>query len=83
MDSVADVQLGTYWIFGWIMNLWTALSYIGEISFSAFIGLYISSFPMDTIHSAATVIFLVVLYDPWTKKLRRLYNKVNKLKMAQ
>ena len=65
------------------MNLWTALSYIGEISFSAFIGLYISSFPMDTIHSAATVIFLVVLYDPWTKKLRRLYNKVNKLKMAQ
>lgn len=58
-------------IFGWIMNLWTATGYMGEFSTKSFLGLYISSLPTDSIHSIATVVFLKFLYDPWRAKLKR------------
>ena len=59
-------------IFGWIMNIWTATGYMYEFSFDAFFALYISSFPTDMIHSIATIIFLKILYDPWRAKLNRI-----------
>lgn len=58
-------------IFGWIMNLWTATGYIAKFSIKSFLALYISSFPTDLIHSVATVIFLYFLYDCWIAKLKR------------
>lgn len=58
-------------IFGWIMNIWTATGYMYEFSWKAFFALYISSFPTDLVHSIATVVFLKVLYDPWRAKLNR------------
>ncbi|MGL5695142.1 MAG: ECF transporter S component, partial [Peptostreptococcaceae bacterium] len=58
-------------IFGWIMNIWTATGYMYEFSWKAFGALYISSIPTDFIHGVATVIFLKVLYDPWRAKLNR------------
>ncbi|MCR8743804.1 ECF transporter S component [Romboutsia lituseburensis] len=58
-------------IFGWIMNIWTATSFINEISSESFLSLYASSFPTDLIHSIATIIFLKYLYDPWRAKLKR------------
>lgn len=61
----------TGFIFGWIMNIWTATGYIYEFSWSAFFGLYISSFVPDLIHSISTIIFLMFLYDPWRAKLKR------------
>ena len=61
----------TGFIFGWIMNIWTATGYMYEFSWSAFFALYISSFIPDLIHSISTVIFLRFLYDPWRAKLKR------------
>lgn len=61
----------TGFIFGWIMNLWTATSYLYEFSWDAFLSLYISSFFPDFIHSISTIIFLKVLYDSWRSKLNR------------
>lgn len=61
----------TGFIFGWIMNIWTATGYMYEFSWSAFFSLYISSFIPDLLHSISTVIFLKVLYDPWRAKLKR------------
>lgn len=62
----------TGFIFGWIMNLWTATGYIHEFSWKAFGALYISSFFPDLIHSVSTIIFLKLLYNPWRSKLNRL-----------
>lgn len=61
----------TGFIFGWIMNIWTAIGYIYEFSWASFFSLYISSFIPDLIHSISTIIFLKFLYDPWRAKLKR------------
>lgn len=59
-------------IYGWIMNIWVATGALFEFSWKAFFGLYISSFIPDFTHSVATVIFLNLLYDSWSAKLRRI-----------
>lgn len=61
----------TGFIFGWLMNIWTATGYIYEFSWSSFFSLYISSFIPDLTHSISTIIFLKFLYDPWRAKLKR------------
>ncbi len=62
----------TGFIFGWIMNIWTATGYLYEFSWDSFFSLYISSFIPDLTHSISTIIFLKFLYDPWRAKLKRL-----------
>ncbi len=62
-------------MFGWIMNIWTATGFIGEFSMVSFFALYISSFIPDLMHSIATIVFLKFLYDPWRAKLNRVKNK--------
>lgn len=59
-------------LFGWIMNIFTAVSFIYEFSWQAFFALYISSFWFDFTHGLATAIFLYLLYVPWSAKLRRI-----------
>lgn len=61
----------TGFIFGWVMNIWTAIGYMYEFSWVSFFSLYISSFIPDLIHSICTVICLKYLYDPWRAKLKR------------
>lgn len=61
----------TGFIFGWIMNIWTATGYMYEFSWSSFFGLYTASFFPDLTHSISTIIFLKFLYDPWRAKLKR------------
>lgn len=61
----------TGFIFGWIMNIWTATGYMYEFSWKAFGALYISSFIPDLIHSISTIVFLKLLYKPWRAKLKR------------
>lgn len=59
-------------LFGWIMNIFTAVSFVYDFSWKAFFALYISSFWFDFTHGAATAIFLYLLYEPWSAKLRRI-----------
>ena len=61
----------TGFIYGWIMNIWTATGTMYEFSWASYFGLYIASFFPDLTHSIATVIFLRFLYDPWRAKLKR------------
>ncbi|MGL4848634.1 MAG: ECF transporter S component [Clostridium sp.] len=58
-------------LFGWIMNIFTAISYIYDVTVQSFLGLYISSFIFDLVHSIATIIFLYFLWKPWRSKLQR------------
>lgn len=64
--------LSTFTIYGLIMNLYSALTMMPDFSMKAYLASIISGIPFDLIHSAATVIFLFILYKPMMTKLERI-----------
>jgi len=58
-------------IYGGIMNPASAIMYLHDLSWKACLPYFISGFPVDCVHAAATVIFLWVAADPMLEKLER------------
>ena len=65
----------TGYLYGWILNVWTATGFMYELSWKAYIGLCATSFIPDTVHGVSTVVFLWLLADDWGAKLRRIKYK--------
>lgn len=64
---------GAVIIYGGIMNPASALMYnSGSLNTKLLLAYYISGFPMDLIHAAATVIFLLLAAEPMLEKLDRI-----------
>lgn len=62
-------------LFGWIMDAWYVVGFVRPVTWSALgVGLLASAVP-DITHAAATVLFLLVLYEPWRKKIGRIKRK--------
>lgn len=61
----------TGFLYGWILNIWSATMLMQELTLKSFLYLYLTSFGLDLLHGIATVIFLWLLSDSWTEKLRR------------
>ncbi len=59
-------------IYGGIMNASSALMWAGEINWGTLLTYYISGFPVDCIHAAATWIFLWFAAEPMLEKLDRI-----------
>jgi energy-coupling factor transport system ATP-binding protein len=59
-------------IYGGIMNPASALMWAGELNWKAIVTYYISGFPMDCIHAAATWLFLWFAAEPMLEKLDRI-----------
>lgn len=60
-------------IYGGIMNPSTAFIWGGEsLNMKMIMSYYLTGFPMDCIHAAATVIFLLFLSEPMLEKLDRI-----------
>ncbi len=59
-------------IYGGIMNPASALMYSQEVRWKVLASYYITGFPMDCVHGAATVLFLMVLAEPMLEKLDRI-----------
>ena len=59
-------------IYGGIMNPASALMYSQEVRWKVLMTYYITGFPMDCVHAAATVLFLLVLAEPMLEKLDRI-----------
>ena len=60
-------------IYGGIMNPASALMYNSQsISWNLILAYYISGLPMDLVHAAATVIFLLIAAEPMLEKLDRI-----------
>lgn len=72
--------LATFLIYGGIMNPCSVIMFTPNPTKAAFIAAYISGFWFDMIHSAATVIFLWLLYAPMLKKLERVKKKYGLMK---
>ena len=62
-------------IYGGIMNPASALMYSQEVRWKVLVTYYITGFPMDCVHAAATVLFLLVLAEPMLEKLDRIKTK--------
>ena len=59
-------------IYGGIMNPASALMWAGELNWKILLTYYISGFPMDCIHAAATWLFLWFAAEPMLEKLDRI-----------
>ena len=60
-------------IYGGIMNPASALIWSSEsLNLKMIMGYYLTSFPMDMIHAAATVLFLLFIAEPMLEKLDRI-----------
>ena len=60
-------------IYGGIMNPASALMYSSQsINWDVIMAYYVSGLPMDLIHAAATVIFLLIAAEPMLEKLDRI-----------
>ena len=59
-------------IYGGIMNPVSALLYSQDLSWQVLVSYYLTGFPMDCVHAAATVFFLWVLAEPMLEKLDRI-----------
>ncbi len=62
--------------YGGIMNLSSALLYnTANLSWKILLAYYVSGLPMDLVHGAATVIFLLIAAEPMLEKLDRIKEK--------
>ena len=60
-------------IYGGIMNPASALMYSSQsINWEVILAYYVSGLPMDLVHAAATVIFLLIAAEPMLEKLDRI-----------
>ena len=59
-------------IYGGIMNPASALMWAGELSWKVLLSYYVSGFPVDCVHAAATWIFLWFAAEPMLEKLDRI-----------
>lgn len=66
----------TFIIYGGIMNPASALIWGSEaLNFKVLLGYYVTGFPMDAVHAAATVLFLWFGAEPMLEKLDRVKTK--------
>lgn len=59
-------------IYGGIMNPAAALMWLGSLDLKTLMAYYISGFPVDCVHAAATVLFLWLGAEPMLEKLDRI-----------
>lgn len=61
--------------YGLILNSWYVVGFIHPITWPSIILTFGAGIPLDCIHGAATVLFLLLIYVPWTRKLERIKMK--------
>ena len=64
--------LSTFIIYGGIMNPAQVMIYQGSPTPAMFLAAYLQGVPMDLVHAAATVVFLIIISQPMLEKLDRI-----------
>lgn len=59
-------------LFGWIMNIWSILSFFGKISWPIVATSYLSSFSFDLAHAIGNIVFLKLFTSRWLKIFTRI-----------
>lgn len=59
-------------LYGLVMNIWSMLAFYHPESFAQMLVIWAPAIPYDMTHGISTVVFLVLLWAPWHRKLKRL-----------
>lgn len=59
-------------MYGLIMNIWSMVAFYHPETFAQMLIIWAPALPLDAIHGASTVVFLMLLWMPWRRKLLRL-----------
>ena len=62
-------------LYGLLLNIWHVVGFMPVSTFPAVILAFGAALPFDITHGVATVIFLLIIYTPWQKKLGRIKAK--------
>lgn len=62
-------------LFGLVLDTWTALGFIQPFSLGALLTTYAAGLPFSLSQAVATVVFLIPILQPWSKKFDRIKAK--------
>ena len=62
-------------LFAAIINAYDIIGFVRPFTWAGAIARLVASLPFDAVHAAATVVFLLALYGPWTRRIRRVVKK--------
>ncbi len=62
-------------LYGLFLNSWYIIGYIRPLEPATVLGAFALGLPLDAIHCVATLLFLLLLYRPWCRKLQRIRRK--------
>lgn len=63
-------------LYGAILNAWSLIGFFHPESLGQALAILAPAIPLDIVHGAATVGFLLALYVPWTTKLERVRERL-------
>lgn len=63
------------YLYGFVLNIWSIVGFYHPQSIGQALIVYAAALPFDTMHAISTVVFLVILYGPWMRKLARIRKK--------
>ena len=62
-------------LYGAIINTYDVIGFVQPLTWAGAIARVAAAVPYDVVHGAATAIFLVALYGPWTRRIDRVVQK--------
>lgn len=61
--------------YGLIINAFDVIAYVRPLTWQGALARFAMALPFDLMHGVATVVFLVALYGPWTRRIARVVRK--------
>lgn len=62
-------------LYGFLMDSWYVVGFVSPITWASALAGYGAGLPFSLLHGAATVAFLLPLYQPWRRKIGRIQRK--------
>ncbi len=64
-------------LFGLIMDSWTVFGFVRPLTLQNALLAYAMGIPFNISHAVSTIVFLLLIYKPWLKQLKRIKLKYN------
>ena len=63
------------YLYSALLNAWYVIGYVSPITPVSVGVAYLAALPLDTAHAVSTVVFLLLIFAPWQRKLERIRTK--------
>ncbi len=62
-------------VYGFILDCFYVIGFVSPLNVKTALAAYLAGLPLSVIHAVSTVIFLIPIYKPWSKKILRIKTK--------